>query len=253
MQPQDVVVFSSHEEKNAWIDAWIARAQAKTYTPDQLEAEHAWLLEQPTEKSEPGSGLADARERYLQLEAIPEDERTQGKAWELQDLKPLAVLATYPRFLELQAITAAKSRSRTREENAELRALEAPLKQEWRMGQSDFASPQLTAMTVSQPAARVAQRPREHRAGSCSRARAPSSDDGPEPELELPLRLDAELRLGLRRLIHFARLKLVASMRDCRGCDRWLPVDEFRPTRATCRDCEGEAQQERRHGEAIAA
>jgi hypothetical protein len=97
-------------------------------------------------------------------------------------------------------------------------------------------------------AVRAVQRPREQRAVSRPRARAPDDD---RPRRRAPL--DEEERRGLRRLIHRARFAWIEASKECTSCGLELPREAFRPNRRTCTDCEISARVERRHASAVAA
>lgn len=52
------------------------------------------------------------------------------------------------------------------------------------------------------------------------------------------LRESAETREALQRLMRRAAQELDDARRDCPGCGRWLPREEFGRGRGLCRTCE---------------
>jgi hypothetical protein len=96
------------------------------------------------------------------------------------------------------------------------------------------------ALVASRPRTRT-ERPRERHAVSRPRARAPD-----EPDLDRPGRLPAEYRQALRQAVSLARFERVAGLLECRSCFLELPLDQFRPRRRVCRDCENDERISRR-------
>lgn len=247
MEPQDVVLCSSHEEKNAVIAEWLVEAQRTPWTAEELRAEREWLLAQePSADNNRHAGIAGVRDRYLELAAIPADARTPAEELELRDLEPTAVLAGYPRYLELKAIPAKEGRQRTRDENRELRAVAAPLKRIYGPGAAGIDTRRRITTSSPRTHTRTSQRPRERRAVSRSRARAPSgSDDGPEPP-PAPRLLTGRERRYLKQLVSDLRREWVKSRRECNDCGLDLPREAFRPSRRVCVACEQWARIQRR-------
>lgn len=138
----------------AVIDTWLSERAASV----DSQAERAWLIheaEKPeSEESRRKPGAIAVHDRHTQLLAIADDERTNPERMELQDTAEIAELVgAFPSWL--------KSRRRILG------------------GYVPGPATPVSAARSHTRETRAFRRPREHRAGRASRARAPAGSDDP--------------------------------------------------------------------------
>jgi hypothetical protein len=208
----DVIHCSSRQEARAFLDACQAEQQARTHTRDELDSEREWLRQQePGEKNE--SAVAELKRRGIDFDAAYQafnEGRHDDVETFLEEVSP-----------PLRGLAEALGRRI----NAALRRHDP--------------APKASAV------GRVSRRPREHRAPSRVRARAPDDDH------ERP-RLTGRERSSLKQLIDRAVRARLATRKECACCGLDLPLAAFRPARRTCAECETSARIERRQTEAVA-